>query len=557
MLEKYCEKKKFVKFHREGKSNCTLTWKDSEVKWQNVHNHVCKRTNSTKRDFSIVGIPSTAVVNDAGEAAAAPIAASSTTATSSSTNPTAAAPVASSAAAASSSTPSDAGRVAVVPQVVKMQPWPPVASLPLKLQLLLQAPKSSTFAQSFRVSWGSQLGKGKNKVFKAVSMDESVELAAKAFKNDDRGFQSALTEVCALAAFNVHPRLLRLVDVAIIDNRVCLATEKYACTLRQLNQKRIVEESEQTHILECICEGLSHLHQAWICHNDLKLQNILLRGFEEPPMDKGPTLEHAQWMFNVRGRMSVCVADFGNAILGRSGQTPRPSQQRVSECGIDEVTLWYRAPEILLGLAQYSYPVDMWALGCIAAELKTRATLFPGQNEIDQARRIFSLLGTPPKKDMVRISGRPEPLHHHLPVFSPEPWPPPSLEGSRLAFIDFLRRSIEVDPTKRISASDSLTHEFLLPRRMRTFISVLPAGQGPASVQTAELEDLDPLLLSWLQADPFLAIFVKQGIDNKFQGGPQPGLKAESSWYARDKCPTTPTINKQDASQPCPGHRLA
>ena len=92
---------------------------------------------------------------------------------------------------------------------------------------------------------------------------------------------------------------------------------------------------------------------------------------------------------------------------------------------------------------------------------------------------------------------------------------------------------------------------------MRTFISVLPAGQGPASVQTAELEDLDPLLLSWLQADPFLAIFVKQGIDNKFQGGPQPGLKAESSWYARDKCPTTPTINKQDASQPCPGHRLA
>jgi len=138
LLEKDCEKIKRVKFHKEGRSNCTLTWKDNEVKYDNVHKHVCKRTNSTKDDFSIVGIPSTAVVNDAGEAAAAPIVASSTAAISSSTNPTAAAPVASSAAAASSSTPSDAGRVAVVPQVVKVQPWLPLASLPLKLHLLLQ-----------------------------------------------------------------------------------------------------------------------------------------------------------------------------------------------------------------------------------------------------------------------------------------------------------------------------------------------------------------------------------------------------------------------------------
>ena len=72
-----------------------------------------------------------------------------------------------------------------------------------------------------------------------------------------------------------------------------------------------------------------------------------------------------------------------------------------------------------------------------------------------------------------------------------------------------------------------------------------------------QIGQVDPLLLSWLRAEPFLATFVKQSIDNRFQGGAQPGLKAESSWYARGKRPRTPKINTQDASKPCPGVRLA
>lgn len=53
------------------------------------------------------------------------------------------------------------------------------------------------------------------------------------------------------------------------------------------------------------------------------------------------------------------------------------------------VTLWYRAPEILLGSRHYSTPVDVWSVGCIFAEMVNRRPLFPGDSEIDELFKIF------------------------------------------------------------------------------------------------------------------------------------------------------------------------
>jgi cell division cycle 2-like len=55
------------------------------------------------------------------------------------------------------------------------------------------------------------------------------------------------------------------------------------------------------------------------------------------------------------------------------------------------VTLWYRAPELLLGTKLYSCPIDMWSVGCIFAEFLTRKPLFPGKSEIDELNRIFKV----------------------------------------------------------------------------------------------------------------------------------------------------------------------
>lgn len=58
-------------------------------------------------------------------------------------------------------------------------------------------------------------------------------------------------------------------------------------------------------------------------------------------------------------------------------------------CVVQVVTLWYRAPEVLLGSPRYSTPIDVWSTGTIFAELATKKPLFHGDSEIDQLFRIF------------------------------------------------------------------------------------------------------------------------------------------------------------------------
>ena len=72
------------------------------------------------------------------------------------------------------------------------------------------------------------------------------------------------------------------------------------------------------------------------------------------------------------------------------------------------VTLWYRAPEVLLGSARYATPVDVWSIGTIFAELATKKPLFHGDSEIDQLFRIFRY-GPPPPSVGTWWTSPPEP----------------------------------------------------------------------------------------------------------------------------------------------------
>ena len=67
------------------------------------------------------------------------------------------------------------------------------------------------------------------------------------------------------------------------------------------------------------------------------------------------------------------------------------------------MTLWYRSPEVLLGIS-YATPVDLWSCGCIFAELMTRKPLFPAQYEVDQLAKIFNVIGTPSEQDWPKDS---------------------------------------------------------------------------------------------------------------------------------------------------------
>jgi len=110
-------------------------------------------------------------------------------------------------------------------------------------------------------------------------------------------------------------------------------------------------------------QATAYCHAHRCMHRDLKPQNLLI--------DRHGNLK---------------LADFG---LARAFNLP------VKTYTHEVVTLWYRAPEILLGEKRYSTPIDIWAIGTIFVEMVNRRALFPGDSEIDQIFKVFQVMGTP------------------------------------------------------------------------------------------------------------------------------------------------------------------
>lgn len=134
--------------------------------------------------------------------------------------------------------------------------------------------------------------------------------------------------------------------------------------------KKYLSENKQTItpyqiklFLYQLVNGVNYCHSRRIIHRDLKPQNLLV--------DRVGNLK---------------IADFG---LARAFGIPIKTLTHEIE------TLWYRAPEVLLGQKQYSLGVDIWAVGCIFAELIEKKPMFNGDSEIDQIFKIFQFHGTP------------------------------------------------------------------------------------------------------------------------------------------------------------------
>eukprot|EP00967_Tisochrysis_lutea_P001431 scaffold1908_cov27-Tisochrysis_lutea.AAC.2 len=117
----------------------------------------------------------------------------------------------------------------------------------------------------------------------------------------------------------------------------------------------------------------------------------------------------------------------------------------------------YRPPELLFGAKFYGPSVDLWSMGCIFAELMTRAPLFPGTSDIDQLSRIFSITGTPNETSWPDVSKLPD----YVPFKEMEPTPlAPRFPAASAAAIDFLGSLINLDPMKRPTAEEALKHTF-------------------------------------------------------------------------------------------------
>ncbi|CBI15625.3 unnamed protein product, partial [Vitis vinifera] len=247
---------------------------------------------------------------------------------------------------------------------------------------------------------------------------------------------SALREINILLSFH-HPSIVDVKEVVMDDfGTVYMVMEYMEHDLKRLIElkKRSFSLSEVKGLMLQLLEGVQHLHHNWVLHRDLKTSNLLL---------------------NDNGELKIC--DFG---LSRQYASPsKPYTQLV-------VTLWYRAPELLLGTKQYSTAIDMWSVGCIMAELLAKEPLFQGKTELDQLDKIFKILGTPNKTIWPGVSNLPgfkanfvkQPynlLRKKFPATSFTGFPVLSDSG-----FDLLSKLLTYDPEKRITAEAALDHDW-------------------------------------------------------------------------------------------------
>ena len=150
----------------------------------------------------------------------------------------------------------------------------------------------------------------------------------------------------------------------------------------------------------------------------------------------------------------VKIADFG---LARSFGLPLKSYTH------EVVTLWYRAPEVLLGQKVYSTGVDIWSVGCIFFELAHRKPLFYGESEIGQIFKIFKCLGTP-SDDIWQGSGELPEMKTSFPKWKVNG--NENLEKLCTNFkndphsMDLLTQMMHLEPSKRITVKGALSHPF-------------------------------------------------------------------------------------------------
>jgi cyclin-dependent kinase 6 len=171
-----------------------------------------------------------------------------------------------------------------------------------------------------------------------------------------------------------------------------------------------------------ILSGVDFLHSHRIVHRDLKPQNLLVTKDDV-----------------------VKLTDFGLARI----------YEFYTLLTSVVVTLWYRSPEVLMGLS-YATPVDIWSCGCIFAELFLRKPLFPGQYEMDQLSKIFDIIGTPNDEQWPEKAGL---SRSNFKASPQKPWSQIIPEMDPQAQ-DLVQKMLCFSPNSRITASEALLHPY-------------------------------------------------------------------------------------------------
>jgi serine/threonine protein kinase len=208
------------------------------------------------------------------------------------------------------------------------------------------------------------LGKGTyGSVNRYMDTETKISIAIKKIKMlENEGIPSTALREMSILNDLTHPNVIKLLNHHINKDFILMAFNYYPCDLKKFLAKYGSNSNFNLEIIKSISfqmlQGLTYLHSNMILHRDLKPANILINP----------------------DTLVIQLADFG---LARSFYFPiRPFTKEIA-------TMYYRAPEIMLGSKSYSSGTDIWAFGCILAELFCRKPIFTGECEFTQLIGLF------------------------------------------------------------------------------------------------------------------------------------------------------------------------
>ena len=280
-------------------------------------------------------------------------------------------------------------------------------------------------------------------VYEGINKETHQKVAIKKLKQKIDCWEDCMNqnEVYFLRKLN-HPNVIKLIEVIREQNSdISFVFEFCECNLYEFitnhrKRKKSLPEYKIQNIILNITRGLSYIHSQNIMHRDLKPENILISIND-----------------NDVSNNLIKIADFGTAK-----EIPPYKNESLTDyiC-----TRWYRAPECVLKSRNYDEKVDIWALGCIMAELYSLRPLFPGQNEFDQLDKIVKILGTPNYDDWPEGYRLIQSLNMQFPQYNRKNLHNFFFDISEDA-INFLEYIFKYDPIKRPSANDLLNHPYLI-----------------------------------------------------------------------------------------------
>ena len=309
-----------------------------------------------------------------------------------------------------------------------------------------------------RYSMVKQIGDGTyGSVSKAVHKQNKEVVAIKRMKQKFYSWAEcvALREVQALRKLNNHPNIVKLREVIREQNQLFFVFEFMDSDLLHVMKQHAMSgqnglpQSKIRNIMYQLMQAVSWMHKLGFMHRDLKPENLLV------------------------SRELTKLADFG---LAKEIRARPPFTEYVS-------TRWYRAPEVLLQHKAYNSPIDIWAAGCIMAELYTLRPLFPGSSEPDELFKITSVLGTPTQKNWPEGLRLAKQIGFSFPQMVQTPLRQ-LLPNAGSAALDVMNLMIQWDPEARPKASQLLRHPFFqvsVEGEGNDFLVQQPSQKAPAS----------------------------------------------------------------------------